>query len=60
MKVRVTIMTENDKPRPEGLTENMVIAAWQTVLSAMCLCTEDDSKVTVESAEFIEDGDGDV
>ncbi len=49
-------MTENDKPRPEELTENMVIAAWQTVLGVMCL-VDGDSKTKVESAEFIEDGD---
>lgn len=60
MKVRLTIMTENNVPRPEKLTENMVIMAWQTVLDAMCLLTENDSKSTVESAEFVEDGDGDV
>ena len=57
MKIRVTIMTENDKPRPEDLTENMVTAAWQTVLGIMCL-VDGDSKITVESAEFVEDGDG--
>ncbi len=56
MKIRVTIMSENDKPRPEGLTENMVIDAWQVVLSAMCLGSDD--KVAVEKAEFVEDGDG--
>ena len=56
MKIRITIMTENNEPRPEELTENMVIAAWQTVLSAMCLVSDD--RVTVESAEFVEDGDG--
>lgn len=56
MKIRLTIMTENDKPRPKELTENMVIEAWQTVLNAMLLLT-DDSIVTVEDAEFIEDSD---
>ncbi len=53
MKVRLTIMTENNVPRPEKLTENMVVAAWQTVLEAMLPLAEDNSKVTVESAEFI-------
>ena len=59
MKIRLTIMTENNVSRPEELTENMAIMAWQTVLDAMCLLTKDDSKITVESAEFVEDGDGD-
>lgn len=57
MKIRLTIMTENDKPRPKELTENMVIKAWQTVLDAMLLLTEDDSILTVENAEFVEDSD---
>ena len=56
MKIRITIMTENDKPRPEEMTENMVITAWQAVLSAMCIGSDD--RVTVEGAMFVEDGDG--
>ena len=57
MKIRVTIMAENDKPRPEELTKDIVVAAWQVMLSVMCLGSND--RVTVENAEFIEDGDGD-
>lgn len=60
MKIRLTIMTENDKPRPEELTENMVIAAWQVVLNTMCLMSDSNDRVTIESAEFIEDGDKNV
>lgn len=60
MKIRLTVMTENDKPRPKELTENMVIEAWQTVLNAMLQLTEDDSKLTVENAEFVENGDKNV
>lgn len=56
MKIRLTIMTENDKPRPEELTENMVIAAWQVVLNMMHLVSDSDDSVTIESAEFVEDG----
>ena len=53
MKVRLTIMTENDKPRPEEVTEDQVKAAWQAVLNMMCLNPAD--SVTVESIEFVED-----
>lgn len=53
MKIRLTIMTENDTTRPPELTEEKVKAAWQVVLDAMCLMTDD--KCTVEKAEFAEE-----
>lgn len=53
MKIRLTIMTENDKARPLELTEEKVKAAWQLVLDAMRLMTGD--KCTVEKAEFAEE-----
>lgn len=56
MKVRLTIMTENDKPRPEELTEDKVKAVWQAVLNVMCLMSDSDDSITIESAEFVEDG----
>ena len=55
MKIRLTIMTENDKKRPPELTEEKVKAAWQAVLDAMCLMTNTDDKCTVEKAEFAEE-----
>lgn len=56
MKIRLTIMTENDKPRPEELTEDRVKAAWQAVLNVMCLVSDSADSATIESAEFVEDG----
>lgn len=56
MKVRLTIMTENNKPRPEELTEDKVKAVWQAVLNVMCLMSDSDDSITIESAEFVEDG----
>lgn len=55
MKIRLTIMTENDKTRPPELTEEKVKAAWQLVLDAMCLMSDSDDKCTVEKAEFAEE-----
>ena len=59
MKIRLTIMTENNVPRPVELTESKVIAAWQIVMNTMCLLNDSNDRVKIESAEFIEDGDGD-
>lgn len=53
MKIRLTIMTENDKTRPPELTEEKVKVAWQLVLDAMCLMPDD--KCTVEKVEFAEE-----
>ena len=53
MKIRLTIMTENDNARPPELTEEKVKRAWQVVLDAMCLLSDD--KCTVEKAEFVEE-----
>lgn len=56
MKIRLTIMTENDKPRPEELTEDKVKAMWQAVLNVMCLMSDSGDSATIESVEFVEDG----
>ena len=53
MKIRLTIMTENDEARPPELTEEKVKRAWQVVLDAMCLLSDD--KCAVEKAEFVEE-----
>lgn len=55
MKIRLTIMTENDKTRPPELTEEKVKAAWQLVFDAMRLMSMSDDKCTVEKAEFTEE-----
>ena len=53
MKIRLTIMTENDKARSPELTEGKVKAAWQALFDAMCLMSDD--KATVEKVEFVEE-----
>lgn len=55
MKIRLTIMTENDKTQPPELTEEKVKAAWQVVLDAISLYSTEDEKATVEKAEFVEE-----
>jgi hypothetical protein len=55
MKIRLTIMTENDHARPPELTEEKVKMVWQMVLDATCLMTDTDDKCTVEKAEFVEE-----
>lgn len=55
MKVRVTILTENDKPRKPGHTEETVAKAWQFVLDLYTAASEENEKATVEKVEFVED-----
>lgn len=57
MKIRLTILTENNKPRPADLTEEQVIEAWELVLSLLNLFPDNEDKFVVESAEFIEEGE---
>lgn len=59
MKVRITVLTENDKPLPpveERPTEEQVVKAWQVIFDMMMiLMGKPDERATVESAEFIEE-----
>lgn len=55
MKIRLTLLTENNKQRPQELTEEKVRATWQTVINAMCLLSGSSDTCVVEKAEFIED-----
>ncbi len=57
MKVRVTILTENDKPRKPGHTEETVAQAWQFILDLFNAAAETNEKATVEKVEFVEDGE---
>lgn len=55
MKVRITVLTENDKPLPpvgERPTEEQIVKVWQTVFNALALFGED--KAVVEKAEYVE------
>lgn len=55
MKVRLTIMTENDKPLKDGITEEKIKNVWQAVLDLLNLATSSDpsEKATVEKAEIV-------
>lgn len=54
MKIRLTILTENDKPLTDDISEEKVKNAWQAVLSLLMLTGSDPSeKATVEKAEIV-------
>lgn len=55
MKVRLTIMTENDKPLKDGITEEKIKNAWQLIFDLLNLTTSSDpsEKATVEKAEIV-------
>ena len=54
MKVRITVLTENDKHSDE-VTEKMVQKAWQALLDMMMLYNCDPSEnAIVEKVEIIE------
>lgn len=55
MKVRVTILTENGKPRKAGHTEETVAKAWQFILDLFTAASEENEKATVEKVEFVKD-----
>lgn len=58
MKVRLTIMTENDRPRANnGVTEELIAKVWQEIFDTLALFTENNDKATVEKVEFLTDGD---
>lgn len=52
MKIRLTILTENNVPRTSSLTEDYVKAAWELVLK---MISTDDERATVEKVEFVEE-----
>lgn len=55
MKIRLTVLTENDCPRPNDLTEEKVMAAWQIFFGMFCLASDNNDKYTIEKVEFVED-----
>ena len=58
MKIKITILTENDKPVSalNGITEDMIKHIWQVVMDDMCLSSpENGDKATVISAEILGD-----
>ncbi len=56
MKVRVTVLLENQKKKHESLTEEMVVKAYQMLLDWFCTVGVDGCKATIEKAEIVEDG----
>lgn len=56
MKVRLTILTENDAKVPDGITEDVIQKAqkaWQFVFDSICLFSDREEKATVEKVEII-------
>ena len=53
MKVRLTILTENDAKVPDGITEDVIQKAWQSVFNSLCLFSDREEKATVEKVEII-------
>ena len=54
MKIRLTILTENNKKRNENLTEDKVKEAWQFILNMLSSLSENEDKAIVENVEFVE------
>lgn len=55
MKIRLTILTENNKKRNENLTEDKVKEAWQYILNMLSSLSENEDKAIVENVELLED-----
>lgn len=53
MKVRLTILTENDAKVPDGITEDDIKKVWQAIFNGLCLFSEKEEKATVEKVEII-------
>ena len=54
MKIRLTILTENNKKRNENLTEDKVKEAWQYILNMLSSLSKNEDKAIVENVEFVE------
>ncbi len=56
MKVRLSVLMENDKLTPEieeSPTERQIIRAYQSIWDMLSILSEDESKCTVESAKIL-------
>lgn len=56
MKVRITVLTENDKPLPpveNRPTEEQIVKAWQAIFNMFTIVFGQDNAV-VEKAEYVE------
>lgn len=54
MKIRLTILTENNKKRNENLTEDKVKEIWQFILNMLSSLSDNEDKAIVENVEFVE------
>ena len=54
MKIRLTILTENNKKRNENLTEDKVKETWQFILNVLSSLSDNEDKAIVENVEFVE------
>ena len=54
MKIRLTILTENNKKRNENLTEAKVKETWQFILNMLSSLSDNEDKAIVENVEFVE------
>lgn len=55
MKVRVTLLTENNEERTPEITEAKVLQAWQLLLAYVCAAADNGDSAKVEKVEFVED-----
>lgn len=56
MKVRITVLTENDKPLPpaeERPSEERIVKVWQAIFDMLTLFGDD--KAIVEKVEYVEE-----
>ena len=61
MKIRLTILTENNIPIPDDREKVLYLTkkAWEVTLNTISLFAENEDKATVESVEIVEDSDED-
>ena len=57
MKIRLTIVAENDKPRRPEHTEELVAKAWQFTFDFLTAAAGSNDRARVEKVEFIEEGE---
>ena len=58
MKVRITVLTENDKPLPpveDRPSEEQIVKVWQVIFDFMTLMGKSDERAIVESVEYVEE-----
>ena len=55
MKIRITVLTENNIQRSSELTEEKVAEAWQLFFDLMTLQAVANDKCYVETVEFVDE-----